>query len=621
VFIADDGTNGAELWALNLVNPVTTPPVVTLAVSPASVTEDGPANLVFTFSRTGNPAASLSVSFSLTGTATEGFDFAALPGSGQSVRTAVFPAGSSTTTVSIDPTSDTAVEPDETVSLTLLAGTGYTLGTPSPVVGTIGNDDVASLQVVTLAAAPPPVSEDGPEELLFGFVRTGDITQPLSVGFTVGGSAASGTDYVVRGATAFGTTSGSVTIAAGSSVALLAIDPLSDTKSDGDELVTLSVTTGAGYSVGTVGTASGTILDNDVTPGSVVRSPHTTYYNGPSEASRFENGNLSAFAALKTNGSVVVWGNEGLGGDHHRTVASLLASDVVQVFSNLRAFAALKTDGSLVTWGEAGNGGKSTAVAARLTSGVAQVSSSGTAFAALKTDGSVVTWGNPAEGGDSTAVTSGIASGVIRVFAAETAFAALKTNGAVVTWGAPVPGGNSTAVASRIDSGVVRIFAASSAFAALKGDGSVVTWGAGYGGGDSSLATSQLASGVVRMFANRGAFAALKDDGSVVTWGNSFFGGDSSGVASLLTSDVIWVQTTQTAFAALKANGSVVTWGDPDAGGSPGAVAAQLGSGTTGLYSNRGAFAALKANGSVVAWGVPETGGTWARRPPSCPPA
>jgi hypothetical protein len=52
-----------------------------------------------------------------------------------------FAANSATATVTIDPTADTTVEDDETVSLTLTSGTDYTVGTTTPVTGTINNDE------------------------------------------------------------------------------------------------------------------------------------------------------------------------------------------------------------------------------------------------------------------------------------------------------------------------------------------------------------------------------------------------------------------------------------------------------------------------------------------------
>jgi hypothetical protein len=51
----------------------------------------------------------------------------------------------------VDPTADTTIEPNETVELTLAAGTGYSIGTTAAVVGTIINDDISSLITYTLS--------------------------------------------------------------------------------------------------------------------------------------------------------------------------------------------------------------------------------------------------------------------------------------------------------------------------------------------------------------------------------------------------------------------------------------------------------------------------------------
>jgi hypothetical protein len=47
-------------------------PLISLAVAPASVTEDGATNLIYTFTRTGDTASSLLVNYSIAGTATNG---------------------------------------------------------------------------------------------------------------------------------------------------------------------------------------------------------------------------------------------------------------------------------------------------------------------------------------------------------------------------------------------------------------------------------------------------------------------------------------------------------------------------------------------------------------------
>jgi phage gp45-like len=147
------------------------------------------------------------------------------------------------------------------------------------------------------------------------------------------------------------------------------------------------------------------------------------------------------------------------------------------VYSNYSAFAALKSDGSVVTWGDNNFGGDSTAVASNLSSGVTAVYSNYSAFAALKSDGSVVTWGNAGNGGDSASVASSLSSNVTAVYSTYYAFAARKSDGSVVTWGSSGSGGDSTYVASSLSSGVTAVYSTTLAFAALKSDGSVVTWG------------------------------------------------------------------------------------------------------------------------------------------------
>ncbi|MBD2447114.1 DUF4347 domain-containing protein [Nostoc sp. FACHB-152] len=306
----------------------------------------------------------------------------------------------------------------------------------------------------------------------------------------------------------------------------------------------------------------------------------------------------TAFAALKADGSVATWGFDYDGGDSSK-VTTQLASGVTDIFSTSTAFAALKADGSVVTWGS--NGGDSSKVTTQLASGVTDIFSTTNAFAALKSDGSVVTWGS--NGGDSSSVTTQLASGVTNIFSTANAFAALKADGSVVTWGDSSFGGNSSSVTTKLASGVTNIFSTANAFAALKSDGSVVTWGSSYYGGDSSKVTTQIASGVTNIFSTGSAFAALKSDGSVVTWGFNSDGGDSSKVKPQLASGVINIYATGSAFAALKADGSVVTWGDNSFGGDSSSVTTQIASGVINIYATGSAFAALKADGSVVTWG------------------
>ncbi|REJ44056.1 MAG: hypothetical protein DWQ54_00415 [Microcystis flos-aquae TF09] len=241
------------------------PPIINLAVSPASVTEDGTTNLIYTFTRSGLTTNSLTVNYTLGGTATLNTDYTRTGTN----NTVTFAAGSSTATVTVDPTADTTVEPNETVILTLAAGTGYTVGTPNAATGTITNDDTS----VTLAVSPSSVTEDGTTNLVYTFTRTGSTTSALTANYTVGGTATNGTDY-----TSIPT---SVTFAANSATATVTVDPTPDTTVEPDETVILTLAAGTGYTVGTPNAATGTITNDDtsvtlaVSPSSVTEDGTT----------------------------------------------------------------------------------------------------------------------------------------------------------------------------------------------------------------------------------------------------------------------------------------------------------------------------------------------------------
>ncbi len=253
--------------------------------------------------------------------------------------------------------------------------------------------------------------------------------------------------------------------------------------------------------------------------------------------------NLYSFAALKSDGSVITWGYSLAGGNSsviyysigtnckevikdEISVKSKLTSGVINIFSTKNAFAALKSNGSVVTWGSYKHGGNSSAIKSDLSSGVIYIASTGSAFAALKSDGSVVTWGSTASGGISTDVSQNLLSGVITIASTLKSFAALKTNGSVVTWGSSSYGGNSSNISFQLASNVVGLYSNGYAFAALKSNGSVITWGDPTKGGDSSNITNLISNGVVEIYSSNKSFAALKSDNSVVTWGDFWLGGN-----------------------------------------------------------------------------------------------
>jgi Ca2+-binding RTX toxin-like protein len=257
-------TSDVGSWGIdNISVRVLDVPTITLAVSPASVTEDGTSNLIYTFTRTGSTTNPLTVNYSVGGTATNGTDYASIPAG------VIFAANSATATVTVDPTPDTTVESDETVALTLASGTGYTIGTTTAVTGTITNVPATS---ITLAVSPSSVTEDGTQNLIYTFTRTGSTTNPLTVNYSVAGTATNGTDYA--------SIPTSVTFVAGSATATVIVDPTPDTTAESNETVILTLASGTGYTVGTTTAVTGTITNVTLPTITLAVSPSSVTEDG-----------------------------------------------------------------------------------------------------------------------------------------------------------------------------------------------------------------------------------------------------------------------------------------------------------------------------------------------------
>ncbi|HEX7176856.1 MAG TPA: Calx-beta domain-containing protein, partial [Pyrinomonadaceae bacterium] len=248
---------------------------VSVAVSPLNVDEDGATNLVYTFTRTDSTEAQ-TVNFSVGGTAAFSTDYTQTGADTfGATGTVSFAVGSLTATVTVDPSADTTVEPNETVILTVTAGTGYSVGSPSSATGTINNDDTD----VTVAVSPLSTTEDGAGNLVYTFTRNGVVSSGLTVNISVGGTAAFSTDYTQTGAASFTASSGTVTFTAGNSTAAVTVDPTADGAAELDETVILTVTAGTGYNVAIPNSATGTII-NDDTEVAVAVSPSAVDEDG-----------------------------------------------------------------------------------------------------------------------------------------------------------------------------------------------------------------------------------------------------------------------------------------------------------------------------------------------------
>ncbi|MGM9426711.1 beta strand repeat-containing protein [Hydrogenophaga sp. MI9] len=246
--VTDSSTGpGSYFEVENYTLTVSPPPSVSIAVAPANVSEDGATNLTYTVTRSLNLSSSTVVNITTSGTATAGTDFTG------NVATVTIPAGATTATITIDPTVDGTVEADETVTLTVAAGTGYTVGAPASATGTILNDDVPS---VTISVSPASVAEDGASNLVYTVTLNQAAFNPISVNYTVGGTATNGTDYA--------TIASPLVINTGNTTGTITVNPTADATIEADETVVLTLAAGSGYTVGVPNSATGTILNDDL---------------------------------------------------------------------------------------------------------------------------------------------------------------------------------------------------------------------------------------------------------------------------------------------------------------------------------------------------------------------
>ena len=208
------------------------------------------------------------MSFSVSGSATFAADYLQ---SGANFFNATegsitFADGASTATLTLDPQIDSVDEPNETIVLTIVPDIElYNVTGTATATATI-----TDAPMISLAVSPGSVTEDGTPNLLFTFSRGGQTSQPLTVNFTVAGSARFGTDYTQSGAATFSSTIGTITFAAGSATKTVTINPTADFTVEADETVILTIVSGTGYSVAGDNSAAGIISNDDVEIGNVI---------------------------------------------------------------------------------------------------------------------------------------------------------------------------------------------------------------------------------------------------------------------------------------------------------------------------------------------------------------
>jgi len=120
----------------------------------------------------------------------------------------------------------------------------------------VTNTDNDALSTVSIAAQDGAASEPGSDTGTFRVTRSGgSLSTDLTVFYSIAGTATGGSDYQ--------SLSGSVAIPAYQSYADIAVAPYDDSVAEGSETVQLTLTSDAGYTVGSPSVATVTISDND----------------------------------------------------------------------------------------------------------------------------------------------------------------------------------------------------------------------------------------------------------------------------------------------------------------------------------------------------------------------
>jgi Calx-beta domain/Domain of unknown function (DUF4114) len=239
VTIADDSSVAAEL-------------PTTVSIDSVGFTEGNKGNKDAVFNVTLNKPSEVEVTVdvaSADGTAEAKTDYVALD-----KTTVYFAAGETTKQIVVQTIGDRITETDETFDVKLTDPTNAVSGTDSSVTASIVNDDIPiSIAIIDGDAAETKPGE-APNSGKFVLKRSGDLSKSLTAKYTLSGTTTNSDDYQ--------TITGTSIFAAEIDTAFVDIIPIDDTIYEGNDSITLSVST-EDYLVTGANSLTLSIADND----------------------------------------------------------------------------------------------------------------------------------------------------------------------------------------------------------------------------------------------------------------------------------------------------------------------------------------------------------------------
>ena len=186
------------------------------------------------------------------GTATATTDYTPVSG------TVTILAGTTTATIDVPIIGDTNVEANETFHVSLSAPTGATLSVASSATGTILNDDPSTGVQVGVGNAAVVEGNSGSRQVFLPVTLSDTSGSDVSVHYaTASGTATAGTDFT--------STSGTLTIPAGTSTAYVPVDVAGDITQEPTETFSLNLSNPTGATIERAA-GTGTILNDDLSP-------------------------------------------------------------------------------------------------------------------------------------------------------------------------------------------------------------------------------------------------------------------------------------------------------------------------------------------------------------------
>ncbi len=223
------------------------PPLISISDASFKEGKNGTKDATFTVNLSGQSSRVTTVDYSTAdGTAIAGSDYTNVD-----LTTISFAPGETSKQIVVPIIGDLTEEPDETFKVNLSNAINAKLSlTNSSATGTILNDDTP----VSLAVTDANAAETNTDPGQFVITRGGDLTKAQKVQYKLSGKAANGKDYQNLTETAI--------FAAGVDKAVIDIKPIDDKIYEGDETVTLTISTDD-YIVTGANSANVTIADND----------------------------------------------------------------------------------------------------------------------------------------------------------------------------------------------------------------------------------------------------------------------------------------------------------------------------------------------------------------------